>query len=93
MKRNDIKSNRILNQDLINSFTGDKIHSCPLTLVQSFQIEYDNYCSDLLIPVTDETTKLIKNYMYKKNVKTFICKVTKKPWYELPFAYYPYNSF
>lgn len=53
-------------------------------------IEHDNHCSDLYIPVNEETRKLVNEYEHKCNVTTFMCNVTKVPWFDIPFAYEPY---
>ena len=53
-------------------------------------IEMDTWCSDLYLPVNEQTQKLVADYEFKKNVTTFISNIDKKLWYEIPFAFYPY---
>ncbi len=50
----------------------------------------DHHESDLYVPVTPETTKLVNKYEFKDNVKLFTCNIDIKPWYDIPFAYMPY---
>lgn len=67
-------------------------------------IPYDSHASDLYIPKTEQTTKLISEYEFKENVTTFIAntedvrcracghkiKQPKEVWYDIPFAYAPF---
>ena len=53
-------------------------------------IEFDNHCSDLYIPVTKETTKLIDAYRFKRNVTKFKNQIDGRQFYEVPFAYDEY---
>jgi hypothetical protein len=53
-------------------------------------VKIDNHESDLYVPVTPETTKIINLYEFKSNVKPFICNIDKKLWYDIPFAYSPF---
>jgi hypothetical protein len=46
-----------------------------------------NWCSDIYIQVTPETTEIIKNYEFKCNVITFIDQVTGDLSYEIPFIW------
>lgn len=55
-------------------------------------IEMGNWCSDLYLPVNEQTQKLVADYEFKKNVTTFISNIDKKLWYEIPFAFYPYSE-
>lgn len=52
--------------------------------------EIDHHCSDLYTPVNEVTKKLIENYEFKENVRTFINANDKKEWFDIPFAYNPY---
>jgi hypothetical protein len=52
-------------------------------------IQYDNWQSDLYIPVTEETKKIVKNYPNLCPM-VFIDQIEKKQWYDLPFAYDPF---
>lgn len=56
-------------------------------------IEYSTHCSDLYIPVNDQTRKLVDYYEYKGNVEIFISQIDGKPWYDIPFAYSEYKKF
>ena len=58
--------------------------------VKAAGIEYDNHESDLYIPVNDATAALIAQYEFKANVRVFTCNITKKIWYDIPFAYTPF---
>jgi hypothetical protein len=53
-------------------------------------VETSNHESDLYVPVNPVTTKLINEYKYKGNVKTFLNQITKTHWYDIPFAYDPF---
>lgn len=50
-------------------------------------VPLSNWCSDLYVEVNDQTTALISKYEYKQNTTKFLCKVTGKLTYEIPFAY------
>ena len=54
------------------------------------KIEYSNHESDLYIPVTPETTDLVKSYPYMTNVTTFVSQIERKLYYDIPFAYKPW---
>jgi hypothetical protein len=58
--------------------------------VKNQGIEFDNHCSDLYIPVNEQTQELVNNYQYKNSVTAFISNIDQKLWYDIPFAYYPY---
>jgi hypothetical protein len=58
--------------------------------VQTLGVEIDNHGSDLYIPVTDATRKLIAKYEYKDNIKTFTCNKSGFLWYDIPFGYQPW---
>ena len=53
-------------------------------------VQHDHHESDLYVPVTPETTKLVNAYEFKNNVKMFTCAIDKKQWYDIPFAYMPF---
>ena len=53
-------------------------------------IETDHHESDLYIPMTEATRALIKAYKFKANVTSFISRIDRKPWYDVPFAYMPF---
>lgn len=52
-------------------------------------IEVANHYSDLMFPVTEESTKIVKsmpNICYEK----FTNQITRTLWYYVPFEYEPY---
>lgn len=52
---------------------------------------FDSHYSDLYFPVTEQTTAILAKWpTHGKNAKTFICQISRKPWYDVPFAYLPY---
>jgi hypothetical protein len=53
-------------------------------------VEIANHQSDLYIPVTPGTIALVSQYKFKSIVKTFISRIDKKLWYDIPFAYTPF---
>ncbi len=53
-------------------------------------IKIDHKGSDLYIPVTDETRKLVSDYEYKQGVTTFTSQIDGGLWYDIPFAYDPF---
>ena len=55
--------------------------------VVSLGIPYDNHATDLYIPVTDQTTRLLKKYGIKAD--KFKSNIDGKIWYDVPFAYDP----
>ena len=57
------------------------------------KIPYANYCSDLYIPVNDQTRELINQYDYKKSVTIFKDKTGEYDFmYDIPFAYTHYYN-
>lgn len=52
--------------------------------------EVFNHESDLYVFVNDVTTKLVNQYTFKQNVRTFTDNVTGKLMYDIPFAFVPY---
>ena len=55
-------------------------------------VEISNWCSDLYIPVTQETVKLINAYEFKQNVTTFRDETNGVLSFEIPFAYTDYYN-
>ena len=53
-------------------------------------IPHSSHESDLYIPVTEETTKLLAPYQFRGNVQMFNSNKDGKLWYDIPFAYMPY---
>lgn len=53
-------------------------------------VKVANHYSDLYVEVNETSTKLIKDYEFKRNVTSFFNQVEKKRWYDIPFAYDPY---
>lgn len=52
--------------------------------------DIDNHGSDLYVPVTADTKKVLADYEFKGNVTTFVDQITGRPYYDIPFAYTPY---
>ncbi len=53
-------------------------------------VQIAHHESDLYVPITPETTKLVNKYEFKNNVNLFVCNIDRKPWYDIPFAYSPF---
>lgn len=53
-------------------------------------IQYSVHESDLYIPVTEETRKMVAAYEFKSNVTMFKSNIDGKMWYDIPFANLPY---
>jgi len=57
-------------------------------------IPFNNHCSDLYIPVTTDTAKLLRKCAKENNYTSMITQFTSnidgKLWYDIPFAYDPY---
>lgn len=53
-------------------------------------IPYDHHESDLYIPVTAETTALVRQYDRNHTAEKFISQTDGKPWFDIPFAYLPW---
>lgn len=49
--------------------------------------ETDHHATDLYCKVTPETTRIINDYEYKRNVTTFKEDATEELWFEIPFIY------
>jgi hypothetical protein len=52
--------------------------------------EIDNHCSDLYLKKNAISNKLVDEYEFKQNVKTFKDNITHTTWYDIPFAYDPF---
>lgn len=55
-------------------------------------IDRGSYSSDLYLRVTPESRKLVDQYEYKSNVKTFTDQIDHDLWFDVPFAF-PYKIF
>jgi hypothetical protein len=54
-------------------------------------VQINNHYSDLYVPVTEETTRIVNTHRAKGHrVTKFICNITHTPWYDIPFAFEPY---
>lgn len=53
-------------------------------------VEVASHGSDLYIPVTVFTQRLVDNYQFKGAVKTFTSQIDGKLWFDIPFAYDPF---
>lgn len=60
------------------------------TEVKKLNVKTDSHSSDLYVEKTAETEKLIADYEFKQNVRTFKSDVDGSIWYDIPFAYSPY---
>ena len=58
--------------------------------LKAANLPLDNHESDLYALMTVESMKIIDNYNYKSNVKTFKSQIDGKIWYDIPFAYKPF---
>ena len=56
-------------------------------LIVETGVETGNHASDLYCKVTPETTKIVNEYEFKKNVEIFINNITHELWYDIPFSY------
>jgi hypothetical protein len=52
-------------------------------------IETASHCTDLYLPVNEQTRALINQYEYKQSVHTFRNRITGQLWFDIPFAYSP----
>ena len=54
-------------------------------------IPYSSHETDLYVPVTPETIKLIENcdLKCKSMISIFIDNIDKKQWFDIPFAFLP----
>lgn len=55
-------------------------------------IEINSWCSDLYIPVNRRTKTIIELYEFKMNVTIFNSDIDGRLFYDIPFAYTPYND-
>lgn len=53
-------------------------------------VEIDHHESDLYAKVTAESSEIVKNYGFNKNVRTFKSLVDGELWYDIPFAFDPW---
>ena len=51
--------------------------------------DIDNHEIDLYLRVNPISRKLVAEYEFKSQVKTFIDNIDHKLWYDIPFAYTP----
>lgn len=49
--------------------------------------QIDNWRSDLYVLKNDISEKIIDEYKFNDNVKTFVCQTDGKLWYDIPFAF------
>ena len=56
--------------------------------IQELNIPYSNHYSDLYIPVTEQTTRLINKHNKKPSI--FLNQITKTDYYDLKFDYLPF---
>ncbi len=54
-------------------------------------VQIDNHESDLYVPVTLETSAVIRKWQHSINgVTVFKSNVDGQPWYDVPFMYEPF---
>lgn len=58
--------------------------------LKALNIPMDHHESDLHVPVTPETRKIVNAYEFRSIVTTFISNTEKTLWYNIPFAYMPF---
>lgn len=51
--------------------------------------DIDHHETDLYLRVTEASKRLISEYAYRQNVKTFKDNIEGLRWYDIPFAYTP----
>lgn len=54
------------------------------------KIEMDHHESDLYLKVTDESTALIQDYLFKQSVWKFKSDIDNAWWFDIPFGYSPF---
>ena len=77
--------------DLIEPYLSGRLTSVYEDCVAA-GVEMSNHYSDLYIPVNETTNAILKKYSQKSGcqAKTFVNKISKDLWYDVPFAYLPY---
>lgn len=58
--------------------------------IKELGIQYDNHESDLYIPLTEETVKLVNEYGLGGICARFKSNIDGKMWFDLPFQYAPF---
>lgn len=53
-------------------------------------VPIENHESDLYVPVTEDTRRLVNSYPFHDQVTTFIHQVHRTLWYDIPFSYEPW---
>jgi len=60
-------------------------------ILEYYGIQIGQHESDLYFPKTKQTEKILSYFSgYEKTHSVFIEQESRKPWYEVPFAYDPY---
>ena len=60
-------------------------------VLEYYDIQIGSHASDLYFPKTEQTKKILSYFSgYEKTHSVFIEQESRKPWYEVPFAYDPY---
>jgi hypothetical protein len=58
--------------------------------VKLLNVEYYHYQSDLYLPCTEKSKKLVEQYEFANNVTKFISHTDNRLYYDIPFAYDPF---
>jgi hypothetical protein len=56
-------------------------------------LEIHNHCSDLYVEINDTSREILdkpEHELHKRNATGFMCQVTHKMHFDIPFAYEPY---
>lgn len=53
-------------------------------------IPMGHWVSDLHLKITPESTALIQDYQFRKDVSSFTSNIDKTRWYDIPFGYKPF---
>jgi len=53
-------------------------------------VELDHHASDLYAKKTPVSERILRNYEFRSNVKTFRNQIDGSIWYDIPFAYTPF---
>lgn len=53
-------------------------------------IPMGHWVSDLHLKITPESTALIRDYQFRKSVRSFKSNIDKTHWYDIPFGYKPF---
>lgn len=66
------------------------IYELAVQKMDAKDIDHHSFGSDLYLRVNDISKKLVEEYEFKQNVKTFKDNIDHVLWYDIPFAYDPF---